>query len=249
MVAAPVIAALVLAAVMVAAATVMYVYTSREGLGSPSRRSVGRKFWRTWNAKPAMVRVDRLPGSLRAPLVASETNVSNRRCNVPGANFGTPTSEERSILRFAADRAAQMMRHLKTRPRRTREDVVHTDKLQRGFNSMVFMTLAQTGGMLKAKCVGLQLRYPATEDRVLEVSAPRMNTRLLHEMAHAIDGSHREGFARANRWLVNIATKELKWRVAFMCAGCRRSGVCKAQCPLCEWWDDPKTCMAYEPSA
>lgn len=212
-------------------------------------RSITKTVWRSYGAKGRPETIYGVSQTLKRTFVARADKVHNKSCDSgPSVDFAKrPSSEELSILRYAADKAQELMWHLSRRPRRTAEDIELTPIVRTNFNGNVFLTLMTTGGAYN-KCAGLQLRYADEYTRIQETSAPRIHTKLLHEIAHAVDGSHGEGFARANRWLVNIATKELGWRVALSCAACHRSGVCRNDCPKCEWWEDPATCKRYVPS-
>ena len=160
-----------------------------------------------------------------------------------------PSTYDLNVLQFLVDQGARMMQHLASHPKY--KNYEYTKNIRENWNGSVFSSLQRTGGvqLTETRCVGIQLDYDPS-DVAFEMSAPRLNTRLLHEMAHAASpgGGHREYFAKANRWLVKVATEELGWRVALKCAACHRSGICKNDCPGCEWWDDPKTCLPYVPA-
>ena len=156
-----------------------------------------------------------------------------------------PSKYDLNVLQFVVDQGARMMQYLNAHPKY--KNYEYTKNLQR-WDGSVFASLEETGGVATGTCVGVQLRFRKDVDVPYEMSAARLNTKLLHEMAHfAGPGGHREYFAQANRWLVNIATKELGWRVALKCAACHRSGICANDCPKCEWWENPKTCDPYKP--
>lgn len=159
-----------------------------------------------------------------------------------------PSKYDLNVLQFMVDQGARMMQHLAAHPKY--KNYEYTKNIRENWDGSVFSSLQRTGGVqnTETRCVGIQLDYDPV-DVPFEMSAPRLNTRLLHEMAHVASpgGGHREYFAKANRWLVKVATEELGWRVALKCAACRRCGICRYDCPKCEWWDDPKTCLPYEP--
>lgn len=72
-------------------------------------------------------------------------------------------------------------------------------------------------------------------------------TSLLHELAHCCDSfvkiaeDHGPQWRVHLEWLLQVATKELKWNVTMLCGDCPGYLLCKlSQCPLCKWECKPR---------
>lgn len=239
-----------IAAVSVVAAVFAWWWTTtrREKLVGSGRASPTIKKW-VWKGNGQVTTIP--TNQLAFDRLKSHRELSSRvhpaPCRDPAWFDPNPSKYDLNVLEFMVDQGARMMQHLVAHPKYRNYE--YTKAIQQNWNGSVFSSLQRTGGAVPGnKCIGIQLDYDPV-DVPLEMSAPRLNTRLLHEMAHvaAPMGGHREPFAKANRWLVKVATEELGWRVALKCAACRRSGICRNDCPKCEWWEDPKTCLPYEP--
>jgi hypothetical protein len=180
-------------------------------------------------------------------------------CGAYSYEFNTMTGDEnrklvpaqKRLLAYLEAKGKELLAHLLAKypqEQYTKNLAAHWSRrvlpLSAEYEDAKFAWMA-TAGVRHSKCVFVNMS--------LTGSVPRSLTRLMHELSHISadsDGneSHTAKFYTAERWLLRIATEDLKWTTENRCRE-----VCemdkdtlqkdpKKACPKCTWQKPPELC-------
>jgi hypothetical protein len=170
-----------------------------------------------------------------------------------GGKGGAATADDAATLQFLKDKIKELQDHLmKTYPNDRRSQTIKVN-----FKEITLVPeYAMRQGILGGFTYETGILEMALYDDGKKRDEGSLLTSLLHEMGHCCDSfvkiaqDHGPQWRAHTEWLMQVATKELKWNVTMLCGDCPGYLLCKmSQCPLCKWECPPPRNPPTQPDA